>query len=145
MDPRDFNQVAIDLVVRRPPTGPAAYRSAISRAYFAALNVAADVLSGIGHSPGRGDSKHKKLVIYLQQSEDAQLGSAGVMIDNLRNQRNSADYDMRDTTVEKVSNARFAAETARRAIENLDEFAVDSGRKDSAAAAIAKYKIQIQS
>lgn len=78
MDPRDFNQVAIDIVVRRPPTGPAAYRSAISRAYYASLNVAAEILTGIGHSPGKGDSKHKKLVIYLQQSGDAEVSSAGV-------------------------------------------------------------------
>jgi uncharacterized protein (UPF0332 family) len=140
MDPRDFNQVAIDIVVRRPLTGPAAYRSAISRAYFAVLNAAADVLSGIGHSPGKGDSKHKRLVIYLQQSGDAKLEDAGARIDDLRNQRNSADYDMGDITVERLDKARFAAETARQAIEYLDEFASDSARRDAAADAIARYR-----
>jgi uncharacterized protein (UPF0332 family) len=140
MDARDFNQVAIDLVVRRPPTGPAADRSAISRAYYAALNVAADVLSSIGHSPGKGDSKHKRLVIYLQQSGDAKLDNVGRSIDELRSKRNSADYDMRDTRVEMLSNARFAAERARQAIEDLDDFAADPARKKSAADAIAKYR-----
>ena len=140
MYPRDFNQVAIDIVVRRPATGPAAYRSAISRAYFAALNVAADILTSIGHSPGKGDSKHKKLVIYLQQSGDAVLDNVGRSIDDMRNERNCADYDMSATRVEKLSNARSAAEKARQAIEHLDDFAADSARKTSAAAAIAKYR-----
>src|SRR5689334_1892905 len=99
MDPREFNHVAIDIVVRRPSTGPAAYRSAISRAYYAALKVAADVLTSIGHFPGRGDSKHKRVVIYLQQSGDAKLTRAGAMTDELRRKRNSADYDMRNATV----------------------------------------------
>jgi hypothetical protein len=54
MDPRAFNQVTVDIVVRRAPTGPAAYRSAISRAYYAVLNVATDVLTGLGQSPGKG-------------------------------------------------------------------------------------------
>lgn len=140
MDPRDFNQVAIDIVVRRSPTGPAAYRSAISRADFAAMNVAADVLASIGHSPGKGDSKHKKLTIYLQQSGDAELNDIGRSIDDLRNLRNIADYNMSDATVETLSNARFAAERARQIIEHLDDFAADAARKKSAADAIAKYR-----
>jgi uncharacterized protein (UPF0332 family) len=140
MDPRDFNQVAIDIVVKRPPTGPAANRSAISRAYFAAMNVAADVLISIGHSPGKGDSKHKKLAIYLQHSGEAELNDVGRSIDDLRTIRNTADYDMSDATVEKLSNARFAAESARQIIQDLDDFAADAARKKTAAEAISKYR-----
>jgi hypothetical protein len=140
MDPRDFNQVAIDIVVRRPPTGPAAYRSAIGRAYFAVLNVAADVLSRIGHSPGKLDAKHKRIVIYLQQSGDLQLTRAGGLLDVLRNKRNAAVYDMGDSSTEKLSAARFAVEMAREAIDFLDQFAADPARQLSAADAIAKYK-----
>ncbi len=140
MNPRDFNQVAIDIVVKRPPSGPAAYRSAISRAYYAALNVAADVLTSIGHSPGKGDSKHKKLVIYLQQSGDAELSSVGRSIDTMRTMRNLADYDMMNTTVETLSEARDRAESARLVIEHLDDFTADAARKKSAADAIAKYR-----
>jgi uncharacterized protein (UPF0332 family) len=112
MDPRAFNRVAIDIVVRRPPTGPTAYRSAISRAYHAAFNVAADVLAGIGRSPGSGDGSHKKVVIYLQQSGDAGLDDAGKSIDQMRTMRNYTDYDMKNLDVEEISNARSAAEIA---------------------------------
>ncbi len=140
MDPRDFNQIAIDIIVRRPPTGPAAYRSAISRAYYGALNVAANALDGIGHSPGKGDSKHKKLVIYLEQTGDAALERAGDSIDELRTMRNRADYDMKDITVETFALARDMVESARKAIEILDQFAADPARQRSAADAIAKYK-----
>jgi uncharacterized protein (UPF0332 family) len=142
MDPRDFNQVAIDIVVGRPPTGPAAYRSAISRAYYAAMNAAASILTGIGHSPGKQESRHKRLVIYLQQSGDAQLMRAGGMIDILRKKRNEADYDMANAIVEKPLTARSAAETAREVMEYLDEFAADSARKAAVADAIAKYKLK---
>src|SRR5205823_4066131 len=103
-----------------------------------------DVLTAIGHAPGKGDSQHKKVVIYLQQSGDAGLGSAGDLIDEMRTMRNRADYDMTNTHVEALSAARNMAETARQAIEHLDEFAADSTRKDAAAGAIAKYKLRIQ-
>ena len=140
MDPRAFNQVAIDIVVKRPLTGPAAYRSAISRAYFATLNVAADILTSIGHSPGKGDSKHKRVVLYLQQSADPELNSVGRTIDTIRTMRNLADYDMLNTTVETLSEARDRAESAREVIEHLDDFAADAARMKSAADAIAKYR-----
>jgi hypothetical protein len=143
MDPRDFNQVAIDLVVRRPPTGPAAYRSAISRAYYAALNVATDVLTGIGHFPGRGDGPHKKVVIYLQQTGDGDLETAGTAIDRMRTMRNLADYDMRNPDAETISSARKMVETAQQAIVLLDDFAADAARKQAAADAIARYRIKI--
>ena len=143
MDPRAFNQVAIDLVVRRPPTGPAAYRSAISRAYYAAFNVAADVLTGIGHSPGSGDGSHKKVAIYLQQSGDEDLDDAGKSIDQMRTLRNYDDYDMKRLDVEELSNARTTAEMARETIELLDEFTADAARREAAADAIARYKIKI--
>jgi uncharacterized protein (UPF0332 family) len=143
MDPRDFNQVAIDIVVRRPPTGPAAYRSAISRAYYATFNVATNVLNGIGHSPGKGDSQHKKVAIYLQQSGDVALETAGRYIDVMRGMRNQADYEMSNATVETLSTARDMVETARQVIEDLDRFAADPVRERLAADAIAKYKSKI--
>ncbi|MGP0064768.1 MAG: HEPN domain-containing protein [Isosphaeraceae bacterium] len=142
MDLRDFNQVAIDIIVKRPPTGPAAYRSAISRAYYAAFNVATNVLDAIGHSPGKGDSQHKKVVIYLQQSGDVALESVGRYIDMMRLRRNQADYEMANTTVETMSTARDMAETARKIIEDLDGFAADPVRERLAADAIAEYKVK---
>jgi uncharacterized protein (UPF0332 family) len=142
MDPRDFNQVAIDIVVRRPPSGPAAYRSAISQAYYAALNVATDLLEGIGHSPGKGDSQHKKVVIYLQQSGDPALEDAGRLIDLMRGLRNQADYNMANAAVETPTKARDVAESAREAIEILDQFAADAACMRSAADAISKYKLK---
>jgi uncharacterized protein (UPF0332 family) len=143
MDPRAFNQVAIDIVVRRPPTGPAAYRSAISRAYYAALNVAMDLLAGNGHSPGKGDSAHKKVVIYLQQSGDADLDNVGAAIDKMRTMRNHADYDMKNLDVEEFSFAQKTVETAQWALEQLDAFATDAETKKAVAEAISQYKIKI--
>jgi uncharacterized protein (UPF0332 family) len=143
MDPRAFNQVAIDIIVRRPPTGPAAYRSAISRAYYAAFHVAADALAGIGHSPGSGDGSHKKVVIYLQQSGDEGLDSAAKTIDQMRTMRNHADYDMKNLDVEELSNVRRTAEMAQQAIDHLDVFVKDAERKNAAAEAIARYKVKI--
>jgi hypothetical protein len=140
MDPRDFNQVGVDILVRRAPTGAAAYRSAISRAYYAALNLAADNLTGIGHSPGKRDSKHKRPVIYLQQSGDAGLKRAGDLIDELRTMRNHADYDMMNTTVETPVFARDMVESAQQAIDDLDEFAAVAARKTSAAVSITRYR-----
>lgn len=143
MDPRAFNQVAIDLIVRRAPTGPAAYRSAISRANYAAFNVAAELLAVIGHDPGQTEGSHKKVVIYLQQSSDEGPDEAGRWIDQMRAMRNHADYDMQDLDSEKLSNARRTAEMAQQVIEILDDFAADATRQKAAAGAIALYKMKI--
>jgi hypothetical protein len=143
MDPRDFNQVAIDLIVGRPPTGPAAFRSAISRAYYGALIVATDVLNTLGHSPGKSDSQHMKVVFYLQHSGDMALETTGRYINTLRTARNRADYDMMHIPVEGLSFAKDMVEFASKAIDHLDQFAADPARKRSAADAIAKYKSKI--
>jgi len=65
------------------------------------------------------------VVIYLQQSGNADLTRAGRLIDAMRAMRNRADYDMTDPTVETLSSERDTAEMAWTAIEHLDEFDID--------------------
>jgi len=107
-----------------------------------ALNVAASILAAIGHFPGKGDSKHKKVVIFLQQTGDTELERAGDLIDELRTMRNRADYDMMDITVETLALAREMVVIAQQAIEHLDRLAADPARQHPAADAIAKYKLK---
>src|SRR5262249_16682922 len=107
-------------------------------------NVAMDVLTAIGHAPGKGDGSHKKVVIYFRQSGDVVLETVGTEIDRVRTMRNLGDYDMKDPDVEDISTSRKMVETAQQAIEHLDVFAKDVVRKKAAAEAIAQYKIKIR-
>jgi hypothetical protein len=123
--------------------GPALCRTAIGRAYFAILNVAVEILESLGVSCGGGAQKHGLTVRYLYASDDEHLKTASVAIDNLRTERNIADYQMDRTDIEKLVSARKAVEAAKKVIELLDKFESDLSSKDTASKRIAIYKSKV--
>lgn len=100
--PRDFLAVAAELVrVGRP-----AYCStAIGRAYYAAFNVAAELLRNAGFTIGKGPQGHGDVVKHLLGCGDATVRRAGSQIDDLRAMRKKADYRMDATDVEDARTA----------------------------------------
>jgi uncharacterized protein (UPF0332 family) len=80
-------------------TDEAALRSAVSRAYYASFNIAAQVLvakrklalTGLGED-------HARVINYFLASTDAKQHSIGILLKRLRDDRNKADY------VETISN-----------------------------------------
>jgi uncharacterized protein (UPF0332 family) len=91
MNPRDLLDVADELA-----TGPneAAWRSAISRAYYAAFHVARQLLEQCGFSPPRADQADAYLWLRLHNSGHADVTDAGGELNDLRQTRNWADYDL---------------------------------------------------
>lgn len=57
MDPRDFHALAVRLATGTAPAA-ADCRTAISRAYYAVFNVAAEHLRGMGFPIGKGAAAH---------------------------------------------------------------------------------------
>ena len=73
----------------------ASVRSAISRAYYALLNSAVELLTGLGFSVEQGPGKHGQVRNRLSNSGVAQLVDFSHIFDELRTQRNAADYNMK--------------------------------------------------
>jgi uncharacterized protein (UPF0332 family) len=91
MNPRTFLDVANTLV-----TGltEAEWRSAISRAYYAAFHVARQVLRQCGFAVPRADQSHSYLWLRLAHAGHPDVESAGNELNSLRRARNRADYDL---------------------------------------------------
>ena len=74
MTGRDFLQLA---VVLAGGTTEAEWRSAVSRAYYAAFHVARDLLISCGFAAPRGEQAHAYLWLRLSNADDADVEDAG--------------------------------------------------------------------
>ena len=91
MTGREFLQLADELAAG---TTEAEWRSAVSRAYYAAFHVARDLLTACRFTAPRGDQAHAYLWLRLSNSVDPDLENAGSDLQTLRRNRNRADYDL---------------------------------------------------
>ena len=91
MDGRDFLTLAQQLA---SATTEAAWRSAISRAYYAAFHVAKHLLEDLRFAVPRADLAHAYIWMRLCNCGDPQVESAGMRLNDLRRERNWADYDL---------------------------------------------------
>ena len=85
MNPRDFLVVANALIVGATE---AAWRSAVSRAYYAAFHTARRLLRDLGFRTPRADQAHAYLWLRLSNCGDAQMVTAGQKLQDLRGERN---------------------------------------------------------
>lgn len=116
MDPRDFHALALRLA---SGPGAAEYRSAISRSYYAAFNVGATTLRGLGFPIGKG-AAHGEVQKCLWNAGDAAVSTAVSVLDELHSRRNRADYQLERADAESAVNAQAAARLSGEAIETID-------------------------
>jgi hypothetical protein len=140
MDPAEFYRLGLRLISGSPPPDAASCRTAIGRAYFAALNRADDTLARWGGSCGKGSQKHGLAVRFLHATGDPDLILASADLDRLRSLRNQADYDMNDTLIEKSSFARTALDLAKKVMDSLEDVDNDPARRTSAESHIKSYR-----
>lgn len=117
MDPRDFHALALRLAAG---PGAAEHRSAISRSYYAAFNVGAATLRGLGFPIGKGAAAHGEVQKCLWNAGDAAVSAAASLLDELHSRRNRADYQLERTDAESAVSAHAAGRLAGEAIETLD-------------------------
>jgi uncharacterized protein (UPF0332 family) len=120
MNFRDYLPLARSLVTG---STEAEWRTAISRAYYAAFHVARDLLIALGFQVPRADRAHGYLWIRLANSGEAAVQMAGNRLNALRGQRNRADYDQRSSI--PVATATNDVQAAEDIIRALDAAAVD--------------------
>jgi uncharacterized protein (UPF0332 family) len=94
MNPRDFLTQAQRLVAL---TGEEDWRSAVSRAYYSAFHVAREFMESLGFTVPQADRAHGYLWLRLQNCGEASLEQLGRDLQDLRRQRNYADYDLNRT------------------------------------------------
>jgi uncharacterized protein (UPF0332 family) len=70
------------------------WRSAVSRAYYAAFHAARTVMEGCGFAVPRAEGAHQHLILRLQNCGHPDVEDAGRKLEELRRARNHADYDL---------------------------------------------------
>ncbi len=119
------------------PSGAAEYRSAISRAYYAAFNVADKFLRQLGFPKPKGDH-HRFVHQRLLVCGDPEISRVGSDLADLHTRRNRADYYMDDKNQEKQANALLVVAEAARVIQSIQECPVNSDRWKEIQLAIAR-------
>jgi uncharacterized protein (UPF0332 family) len=103
MSPLDFLTLA-----KRLASGPgeAEWRSAISRAYYAAFHSATAYVESCGVKLPHSAAAHDKVSHCMQNCESEDLALAGIKLNSLRKMRNVADYQLAG---KQFSSAKAAA------------------------------------
>ena len=136
MDPREFHQLAVQLI---DESSPAHLRTAISRAYYATFNVGVEILGSMGFRISTGPAGHAEVHRLLNNSGDPEITKVGSQIGDLRSKRIEADYRLRRSSVENKKTANALVKQAGKMIEILDKQCSGSARS-KIITAMAKYK-----
>ena len=99
-------------IAARPNAGAAAYRTAISRAYYGAFNVAKDLTTLLGHDPPQGQNTHKWTSLVLSNCGQPNGTMAGGFLGDLHKSRLDADYQLAKQNVENQQAAIDCVELA---------------------------------
>ena len=117
---RDFWNVAVRLCLAGHE---ADWRSAASRAYFAAFHRARSLLTAMGFDVPRGDQAHGYLWRRLENGGAQPIGDAGSLLSELRKYRNRADYDLSSDFT--IRDAKYAVESSDTLLRILDQLTAD--------------------
>ena len=104
----------------------AQWRSAASRAYYAAFHEARRLLRVLGFRVPKADQAHAYLWLRLSNCGDPLVQNAGRELDRLRRDRNRADYDIEQTF--SNSDAIYVVKTTRRVLTAINDAATEPTR-----------------
>jgi uncharacterized protein (UPF0332 family) len=115
MNERDFLKLAA--ILARGST-EAEWRASLGRAYYAAFHVARQLLEELSFVVPRADRAHTYLSYRLQNSGAASIERAGMDLQELRQRRNQADYDLHLPVARGMAASHVL--TAEQVIQRLD-------------------------
>ncbi len=134
MDPERFLELA--RILKGGPGTPENYRTAISRAYYAAFHVGVEALRSIGIRPSDGPGGHGEVVRCLGACGASDLQEAGIRLKILHSRRRQADYKLSDLNVETRQEADLACLDSKEIIDQVNSLA----SKGPNAAAISEMR-----
>jgi len=123
MDFRDYLSVAEGLA---KGTAEGEWRSASSRAYYAAFHVARRLLLALNFRVPQADRAHGYLWLRLSNAAVGEVKKAGSLLNDLRRERNRADYDESRTSTQILATQHVR--WARDIIAALDAAAAEPVR-----------------
>jgi len=109
MDGSDFIEFASSLAARN--SGPAANRSAASRAYYGAYHVAVDFLSQLGYK-ARSEKTHPWVQRQFKNCQSEDFVELGDLLETLHHARNVADYELHRAHADGQTHAMSCVEWA---------------------------------
>lgn len=115
MDARDFFAVAEKL---RSSGIEAERRTSIGRSYYGLFHVLLAALSTRGVIFSETPDDHYKLISYLTKGKNRTAASVGNKLKDLRLQRNSADYRLKEVC--STGTSEFVYQKAKKALEEFD-------------------------
>jgi hypothetical protein len=126
MEAGEFHKLAEHLVCRR---GPADCRSAVSRAYYAALLYCRDELgkAGVPDIYENSDT-HNRVATALLISGNSKYKEVGALLSDLHGQRIRADYHLDKKETEGYETARSLVEDAGEILSEMKSFSSDPER-----------------
>ncbi len=139
MRPDQFLTLA-DALLQQFPI-PSGYRSAVSRAYYAAHHHIKEFIESAGVSVKGGMEAHADVWNHLANIGDSGLEQVGSELSALRGDRNDADYKLLDPRLEKSAAAKSLVDLARSLMNDVDQCRRDTGRYAQVCEAIrARHK-----
>lgn len=122
MKPGEFLSFA-EKVASASDSGPAGYRSAISRAYYGAfLNARHLIEEDLKQRWRIGTaSEHEVVQRKLMNCQVQEAVEAGQLLSNLHNSRKQADYEMDDLAFEEQEEAQLCVDRAAEIIRRLQQ------------------------
>lgn len=137
MDPRDFI-VQADLLARTDTA--VGHRSAVSRAYYGAYNVATELLDALRFRIPRGHAGHEAVQDRLHYAGVDSVIHAGAVLRRLQDVRARTDYRMRDPYPEDAAVVAYWLGEAAGVMRILDAAAADPPTRARMTRAIASWE-----
>lgn len=138
MDANDFLVMAGRLTLAQG-SGPADYRTAISRAYYAVHHLARRVLIEQMKFVCHDDNEHRWVQRHFYNCQIPQVRDVGRLLGNLHEARKNADYDLDDLNIETMVQARFQLERATE-IKSRLQYCTDAANLESIKAEMMDYR-----
>jgi hypothetical protein len=135
MDPHEFLRVAAEWATG---TCEAEWRSAVSRAYYAAYHVGRQVLTRAGFAIPEGPAGHGAVWLRLANAGQLDIANAGNALRLLRMFRNRADYELGTPFLQKLAISQ--TEAAQNIVQILDQLAQTPAVLAQVVAAIRVYE-----
>jgi hypothetical protein len=131
MNPEEFVSLAGWLAANSATTNAEArFRSAVSRAYYGAFLFSLRVLSEFGVRVPENHRGHDIAVKTLLDTGHVRAISAARLIGDLRSNRNTADYNLRNPKYRRQRNAMLAVQDAENALIELRACLVEPARTE---------------
>jgi len=142
MDPLQFLLLAEAILRDVNYAHPAGWRTAVSRAYYAAHNFIKDFVESAGVHVKESGAAHADVWNHLSNSGDAEIEQVGSDLCDLQSDRNDADYRLAQREYQNQTTANARVAQARNLIETIRRCCADAKRSEQIKKAIqARHKV----